>query len=79
MKLVTVFVPKPYLSALDSLVAKGKYPDRSEAIRMAVRDLLVKEGCLPKAEISSEAMEKLAVAMRLDKTKTYREVTMNFE
>ena len=67
MKLITLFLPEPYITSLDDLVRKGKYPCRSEAVRLAIRDLLMKEGSLPKAEISADATENLAVAMRLDK------------
>ena len=69
MKLITLYVPEPYIAVLDSLVKQRKYPCRSEVIRLAVRDLLVKEGCLPKAKLSEEAMENLAVAMHLDRQK----------
>ena len=66
MKLITLYVPEPYLKALDSPVMQGKYPHRAEAIRLAIRDLLEKEGCLPKAEVSAESAEGLSLAMRTD-------------
>jgi Arc/MetJ-type ribon-helix-helix transcriptional regulator len=40
MKIVHVFVPSYYVEALDQLVAAHFYPNRSEAIRHAVRDLI---------------------------------------
>lgn len=40
MKLITLYVPEPYLEALDRLVKAGLYPNRAEAIRMAIRDLI---------------------------------------
>jgi Arc/MetJ-type ribon-helix-helix transcriptional regulator len=40
MKLITLHLPEPYIEALDSLVKKKMYPNRAEAIRVAVRDLL---------------------------------------
>lgn len=41
MKLITLHLPEPYIRALDKLVNEEKtYPNRAEAIRMAVRDLL---------------------------------------
>ena len=41
MKLITLYLPEPYIRALDRLVnEKGIYPNRAEAIRIAVRDLL---------------------------------------
>ena len=43
MKLITVHLPKPYIQALDKLVHDKYYPNRAEAIRIAVRDLLNSE------------------------------------
>ncbi|MGQ4893093.1 MAG: ribbon-helix-helix domain-containing protein [Candidatus Njordarchaeia archaeon] len=43
MKLITVHIPEKFLEALDSLVADGKYPNRSEIIRIAIRDFLKDE------------------------------------
>ena len=43
MKLLTVHFPEPYIKALDDLVDQNVYPNRAEAIRTAVRDLLNEE------------------------------------
>ncbi|RMG28157.1 MAG: ribbon-helix-helix protein, CopG family [Methanobacteriota archaeon] len=43
MRLVTVHLPKEFLYGLDELVRLQKYPTRSEAIRVAIRDLLKDE------------------------------------
>lgn len=43
MRIISVQLPEMYLEALDELVKKGIYKSRSEAIRIAVRDLLWKE------------------------------------
>ncbi|MBS7639703.1 MAG: ribbon-helix-helix domain-containing protein [Candidatus Bathyarchaeia archaeon] len=40
MKLITIYLPEPYLEALDELVNKRYYPHRAEAIRAAIRDLI---------------------------------------
>jgi len=40
MVLIAVFVPPDWIAELDGLVERGLYPNRSEAIRMAIRDLL---------------------------------------
>ena len=41
MKLITLYLPEPYIKALDQLVNEKRiYPNRAEAIRIAVRDLL---------------------------------------
>jgi len=43
MKLISVFLPEPYIAALDNLVKAKRYPNRAEAIRTAVRDLVKSE------------------------------------
>lgn len=43
VKLITLYLPEPYIKALDSLVDERFYPNRAEAIRVAVRDLLNEE------------------------------------
>lgn len=44
MKIVTVNVPESYITAIKKLVGEnGLYPSRSELIRCAVRDFLLKE------------------------------------
>jgi len=43
MKLITLHLPEPYIKALDRLVSEKYYPNRAEAIRVAIRDLLTVE------------------------------------
>lgn len=43
MKLITLYLPEKYIKSLDQLVAEHFYPNRAEAIRAAVRDLLNSE------------------------------------
>ncbi len=43
MRIVTVKMPETYLEGLDELVRMGRYSSRSEAIRVAVRELLKRE------------------------------------
>ena len=43
MKLITLHLPEPWINALDRLVKEKKYPNRAEAIRVAVHDLLKDE------------------------------------
>ncbi|MFW9905692.1 MAG: ribbon-helix-helix protein, CopG family [Candidatus Heimdallarchaeota archaeon] len=43
MKLISFKAPNTYLEGLDELVRAGVYSSRSEAIRMAIRDLLKRE------------------------------------
>ena len=43
MRPVTVHLPEAYIEALDQLVRRRLYPNRAEAIRMAIRDLIINE------------------------------------
>jgi len=43
MRLVTVKMPEAYVEAIDELVRMGRFTNRSEAIRVAVRELLRRE------------------------------------
>ncbi len=43
MRLITVKMPEIYVSGIDELVKAGRYSSRSEAIRIAVRELLKRE------------------------------------
>jgi Arc/MetJ-type ribon-helix-helix transcriptional regulator len=40
MRLITLYLPEPYIKALDKLVNEQFYPNRAEAIRVAIRDML---------------------------------------
>ena len=43
MKLISVNLPESYLKVLEIFVVDGKFPNRSEAIRVAIRDLIKTE------------------------------------
>ncbi len=50
MTIITINIPKSYLKAMEPLLTnrsdptkRGQYPSRSECIRVAVRDFLMKE------------------------------------
>jgi len=43
MVLISVHLPAQMLQELDDLVKTGAYPSRSEAIRIAIRDLILRE------------------------------------
>jgi Arc/MetJ-type ribon-helix-helix transcriptional regulator len=43
MVLISVHIPRRMLEELDELARSGLFPSRSEAIRVTVRDLLIKE------------------------------------
>jgi len=42
MVLISFHLPKSYVEVLDELVRRGVYPSRSEAIRVALRELVNK-------------------------------------
>ncbi len=62
MRLVTVKMPETYLEGLDELVRMGRYSSRSEAIRVAVRELLKRElwGITEHASASTSPIESAA-------------------
>ncbi|TFF92686.1 ribbon-helix-helix protein, CopG family [Candidatus Thorarchaeota archaeon] len=43
MRLIAVHLPDRIVEDIQELVEKGLYPNRSEAIRIAIRDLLKRE------------------------------------
>ena len=43
IKLISVNLPESYLKVLEILVSDGRFPNRSEAIRVAIRDLIKTE------------------------------------
>ena len=43
MKMISVFIPESYLESLDVLIMDNHFPNRSEAIRVAIRELVQKE------------------------------------
>lgn len=61
MKLISVNLPEAYIKVLELLVAEGKFPNRSEAIRVAIRDLIKTEYLIEesvKTNISSASIEQ---------------------
>ncbi len=57
MRLITVKMPEPYVEALDELVRKGRFTSRSEAIRIAIRELLRRELWIKEIEEEEEERE----------------------
>jgi len=43
IKLITVHLPEAYITGIEELVNSNMYPNRSEVIRVAIRDLLKNE------------------------------------
>jgi antitoxin ParD1/3/4 len=52
LKLVTVKMPELYIEGIDELVRIGKYRNRSEVIRVAIRELLRKELWMKEVEVT---------------------------
>jgi len=46
LRSITVHLPEAYLAALDEIVRQDHFPNRAEAIRTAVRDLIKEEDFL---------------------------------
>jgi len=73
MKLISVNLPETYLKVLEILVAEQKFPNRSEAIRVAIRDLIKTEYLLEESvtrnispivieeSVENEIQEKLLI------------------
>ena len=40
LKQISVYLPEELIESLDELVKRGFYPNRSEAIRIAIKDLV---------------------------------------
>ncbi|MBD3212644.1 MAG: ribbon-helix-helix protein, CopG family [Candidatus Lokiarchaeota archaeon] len=70
MKLISVNLPETYLEILEILVADGKFPNRSEAIRVGIRDLIKTEylieerikrnyGSITEPELETEPQENI--------------------
>jgi Arc/MetJ-type ribon-helix-helix transcriptional regulator len=70
IKLISVNLPESYLKVLEMLVCEGKFPNRSEAIRVGIRDLIrteylieesvkrnVSPGLMSQSEIENQIQE----------------------
>lgn len=47
MRPIALLVPEQHLKDMDLLIKQGKYPNRSELIRLAIRDFLLEHGFAP--------------------------------
>ena len=66
-------MPEAYIKVLELLVTEGKFPNRSEAIRVSIRDLIKTEYLIERSieksigletinsEIENEIQEKLVI------------------
>jgi len=43
MRICSVHIPEPYIEMIQALIEKGYYPNLSEAIRTAVREVVTKD------------------------------------
>jgi len=57
MKMITVYIPDRYLYELEELVRDGYFPNRSEAIRMAIRDIIKNERAKSKSVMDEPISE----------------------
>jgi antitoxin ParD1/3/4 len=57
MKMITLYIPDRYLGELEELVRDGYFPNRSEAIRMAIRDLIRNERMKSKSMVGEPIQE----------------------
>jgi len=72
MKIITVNLPVQYLKMIEGLIGEnGLYPSRSELIRVAVRDFLIRE--LESAERFTDMSDNPFI----DKTVTKNEIKEN--
>lgn len=58
MKLISVNLPESYLKVLEILVSEGKFPNRSEAIRVGIRDLIKTEYLIEESVKNSFLIEE---------------------
>ncbi len=58
MKLITPYLPETYIKLLDQLVEERFYPNRAEAIRISIRDLISEHGRFnPKTDYESPVVD----------------------
>jgi Arc/MetJ-type ribon-helix-helix transcriptional regulator len=58
MKIVTINIPDQYLDCIESMVNLGFYPSRSEAVREALKQFIVRE-CQFKKDIDPESFKQM--------------------
>lgn len=57
LKIITINVPDDYLDCIETLVATGLYPNRSEAIRNALKELFFNDDLINKSLRNKEAFQ----------------------
>lgn len=61
MKKLTLYLPEPYIKAIDKLAGEHYYPNRAEAIRTAIRDIMLKEDDLLKEMVWDDLLTETNV------------------
>ncbi len=59
MILISLNVPRAYLQMIENLVRADRFPNRSEAIRVAIRDLIKEEFKRAKHEMNGKDFEAM--------------------
>ncbi len=77
MRIITVNLPESYLKAMDKMIGeKAIYPSRSELIRVAVREFLIKE--LEAVKSFSQFQDKIAKKAEVEESsETYIQVPID--
>lgn len=68
MKRITVLLPEKMIEELDRLVEEGFFPNRIEAIRESIRELLVSHNCW-RTEIQGKTYTSSSLIKRIDSFK----------
>jgi Arc/MetJ-type ribon-helix-helix transcriptional regulator len=66
MKLISVNLPDAYIKVLEMLVLEGKFPNRSEAIRVGIRDLIKTEYLLDESVKRKMKVDPIEVEIEED-------------
>lgn len=64
MKLITLYLPVPWIGMLDEVVETGVVANRANAIREAIRDYLKDHDVWRKVDVEEEAWKQIEVAER---------------
>ena len=64
MKVITINQPNQYIDAIDAMVNLGFFPSRSEAVRVAIKQFLSREGELNQGLNLENFTELKALQMR---------------
>lgn len=78
MRIITVYIPEAYLKIIDSLIGHtGVYPSRSELIRVAVREFLIKELAIAEEFVQFPNPPSVAVSAQVPSDDAYIRIPVN--